>query len=134
MSFKMNSDIHGLLGLNKKHSTPDTPVFEKNLGQSWGYAEMDRTVTINKKLSNKQKDEAVKHEKLHVLQMRQGKTWYDTNNVYYKPKKNQPIEVYKRVGNGMIIKGKKVDFGDPKNNPIEKEVYNKTKYYPKKIK
>lgn len=65
--------------------------------------------------------------------MRSGRSWYDNNNVYFKPKKDEPIQVFKRVGDGMIIKGKKMKYGDP-NNPIEKEVYDKTKVYPTKIK
>ena len=129
----MKSSISGLLGINEEHSTPDIPVFEKNLKGTWGYAELDRTVTINSKLNKKQKADAAEHEKLHVLQMRQGKTWYDSNNVCFKPEKNEPIQVYKRVADGMIIKGQKIKYGDP-DNPIEKEVYNKTKVYPTKIK
>lgn len=129
----MKNSIPGLLGINEKHSTPDIPVFEKDLGDSWGHAEIDRTVTINKNLNPKQKAAAAEHEKLHIMQMRQGKTWYDSKNVYFKPEKDEPIQVYKRVGDGMIIKGQKVEYGDTKN-PIEKEVYNKTKVYPTKIK
>ena len=128
----MKTDIPELLGINEKHSTPDTPVFEKNLGGSWGYADMDRTITINSKLNEKQKKEAVKHEKLHVMQMRKGEAWFDSNNVYHQPKKDEPIQVYPRVGNGMIVKGKVMKLGDP-NNPIEKPVYNKTKFFPTKI-
>ena len=128
----MKTDIPGLLGINEKHSTPDTPVFEKNLGGSWGYADMDRTITINSKLNEKQKEEAVKHEKLHVLQMRKGEAWFDENNVYHHPKKDEPIQVYPRVGGGMLVKGKVMKLGDP-NNPIEKPIYDKTKFFATKI-
>ena len=133
MGYKMKSSIPGLLGINEEHSTPDTPVFEKKLGSSWGHAEMDRTITINKDLNDKQKADVVEHEKEHIIQMRSGRSWYDNNNVYFKPKKDEPVQVFKRVGDGMIIKGKKMKYGDP-NNPIEKEVYDKTKVYPTKIK
>ena len=51
MGYKMKSSIPGLLGVNEKHSTPDVPVFEKDLGESWGHADMDRTITINKNLN-----------------------------------------------------------------------------------
>jgi len=81
MGYKMKTSIPAMLGMNEKYSTPDVPVFEKNLGKAWGYADLDRTVTINKNLNDKQKEQAVRHEKLHVLQMRQGKTWYDSKNV-----------------------------------------------------
>ena len=128
----MKTNIPGLLGMNEEHSTPDVPVFEKNLGKAWGYADMDRTVTINSKLNEDQKKEAVKHEKLHVMQMRKGEAWFDSNNVYHQPKKDEPVQVYPRVGNGMIVKGKVISIGDPKN-PIEKPIYNKTNYFPTKL-
>ena len=101
----MKTNIPGLLGMNEEHSTLDIPVFEKNLGKAWGYADMDRTVTINSKLNEDQKEEAVKHEKLHVMQMKKGEAWFDSNNVYHQPKKDEPVQVYPRVGNGMIVKG-----------------------------
>tara|TARA_R100001509_G_scaffold12275_2_gene6338 strand:+ start:250 stop:651 length:402 start_codon:yes stop_codon:yes gene_type:complete len=132
MGYKMRSSISGLLGINEKFSTPDVPVFEKNLSDSWGYADMDRTITINSKLNEKQKADAVEHEREHVLQMRKGEAWYDQNNIYHKPKNNEAIQVYKRVGEGMIVKGMKMELGDP-NNPIEKPVYEKTKTYPTKL-
>ena len=125
----MKTNIPGLLGLNEEHSTIDTPVFEKKLSsKTWGWADMDRTITINKKLNDKQKADAVEHEKLHVLQMRQGEAWFDINNVYHKPKKDESIQVYPRVGNGMVVKGKVIKLGDP-NNPIEKPIYSQTKKY-----
>jgi len=132
MGYKMKTNIPGLLGINEELSTPDVPVFEKNLGKAWGYADMDRTVTINSKLNEDQKEEAVKHEKLHVMQMRKGEAWFDSNNVYHQPKKDEPVQVYPRVGNGMIVKGKVMSIGDPEN-PIEKPIYNKTNYFPTKL-
>jgi len=129
----MKTSIPGLLGMNEEHSTPDIPVFEKDLGKAWGYAELDRSVTINKNLTDKQKEIASRHEKLHVLQMRQGKTWYDSKNVYHKPTKGSPILKYKRIGDKMLVGGKAMHVGDPKN-PIEKEVYDQTGEYPTPIK
>jgi hypothetical protein len=132
MGYKMKTNIPGLLGMNEEHSTLDIPVFEKNLGKAWGYADMDRTVTINSKLNEDQKEEAVKHEKLHVMQMKKGEAWFDSNNVYHQPKKDEPVQVYPRVGNGMIVKGEVISIGDPEN-PIEKPIYNKTNYFPTKL-
>ena len=34
----MKSSIPDMLGMNEEHSTPDVPVFEKDLGKAWGYA------------------------------------------------------------------------------------------------
>ena len=129
----MKSSIPDMLGMNEEHSTPDVPVFEKDLGKAWGYANLDRTVTINSKLNEDQKEEAVKHEKLHVMQMRKGEAWFDSNNVYHKPTKGSPILKYKRIGDKMLVGGKAMHVGDPKN-PIEKEVYEQTGEYPTPIK
>jgi len=132
MGYKMKTNIPGLLGLNEDHSTPDTPVFESNLGNAWGYANMDRTIHINSKLTDQQKEKAVEHEKEHVLQMRKGEAWFDNNNVYHQPDKSKPIQTYTRVGNGILVKGKVIPNGHP-NNPIEKPVYSKTGYKPTKL-
>ena len=64
--------------------------------------------------------------------MRKGEAWFDSNNVYHQPKKNEPIQVYPRIGNGMIVKGEIMKVGDPEN-PIEKPIYNKTNYFPTKL-
>ena len=128
----MKTNIPGLLGLNEEHSTPDIPVFEKNLGGSWGYADMDRTVHINSKLNEKQKKEAVDHEREHIFQMRSGEAWFDSNNVYHHPNKSEPIQTYKRIGNGILVKDKVIPNGNLQN-PIEKPVYNKTGFKPTKL-
>jgi len=126
MGYKMKTNIPGLLGLNEEHSTIDTPVFEKNLSsKTWGWADMDRTITINKKLNDQQKADAVEHENEHVLQMRSGEAWFDGNNVYHHPDKSKPIQSYTRVGNGIIVKNNIIPLGHPKS-PVEKDVYKKT--------
>jgi len=132
MGYKMKTDIPGLLGINEEHSTPDTPVFESNLGGVWGYALMDRTIHINKKLNEKQKEKAVEHEREHVLQMRKGETWYDMNKVYHHPDKSKPIQTYLRIGDGILVKGKVIPNGHSEN-PVEKTVYAKTGYKPTKL-
>ena len=62
MGYKMKTNIHSLLGINKELSTYDTPVFEKNLGDAWGVANNDRTIFVNSKLSKKNKKYAAEHE------------------------------------------------------------------------
>ena len=128
----MKTDIPGLLGINEELSTPDIPVFEKNLGGAWGYTNMDRTIHINKKLNDQQKEKAVEHEKLHVMQMRSGEAWFDSNNVYHQPDKSKPIQTYLRIGNGILVKGKVIPNGHSEN-PIEKPVYKKTGFKPTKL-
>ena len=130
MGYKMRSSIPEILGINEELSTPDVPVFEKNLGKAWGYAKMDRTIEINSKLDDNEKKHVHEHEMEHVMQMRRGEAWYDNNNVYHKPSLSEPVQVFKRVGGGFLVNGKKMETGDPKN-PIEKPVYNKTGYYAK---
>ena len=128
----MKTNISEMLGLNKELSTPDVPVFEENLGGSWGYANMDRTIHINNKLNNHQKKKAVEHEKEHIMQMRKGEAWFDSNNVYHQPDKSKPIQTYKRVGNGILVKGKVIPNGH-EQSPIEKPVYNTRGFKPTKL-
>ena len=128
----MKTNISEMLGLNEKLSTPDVPVFEENLGGSWGYANMDRTIHINNKLNNYQKKKAFEHEKEHIMQMRKGEAWFDSNNVYHQPDKSKPIQTYKRVGNGILVKGKVIPNGH-EESPIEKPVYNITGFKPTKL-
>tara|TARA_R110002020_G_scaffold78940_3_gene198192 strand:+ start:300 stop:704 length:405 start_codon:yes stop_codon:yes gene_type:complete len=133
MGYTMKTNIPGLLGLNEEHSTLDTPVFEKNLSsKTWGYADMDRTITINKKLNSKQKADAVEHENEHVMQMRRGEAWFDSNNVYHQPDKSKPINKYARIGDGMLVKNTIIPVGHAAS-PVEKDVYNKTKKHPVKL-
>ena len=126
--YKMETNIPSLLDLNEELSSLDIPVFEKKLvGSAGGWANMDRTIIINSKLNKKEKADVVEHEKEHVLQMRKGEAWYDSNNVYHKPNLGDPIQTYKRVGDHwMVVNGKIIALGD-KNNPVEKSIYNKTK-------
>jgi len=132
MGYKMKTNISEMLGLNEELSTPDVPVFEENLGGSWGYANMDRTIHINNKLNNYQKKKAVEHEKEHIMQMRKGEAWFDSNNVYHQPDKSKPIQTYKRVGSGILVKGRVIPNGH-KQSPIEKPVYNTTGFKPTKL-
>ena len=119
--YSMKSDIHSLLGLNKELSTYSVPVFEKNLGDVWGVANMDRTIYINKDLSNKNKREAAQHEAMHVLQMRQGKVSYDNKNIYWR---ETPMSGIQKIARSSIKEGKR-------SLPWEKEIYDKTKTYAK---
>ena len=117
----MKSDIHSLLGLNKELSTYSVPVFEKQLGDVWGTANMDRTIYIDKDLSNKDKRAAAQHEAMHILQMRKGKVAYDNKNIYWR---ETPMSGIQKIARCNIKEGKP-------SLPWEKEVYDKTKTYAK---
>jgi hypothetical protein len=67
------------------------------------------TILINKYLSPAKVKEVIKHEKVHIDQIKRGDLDYDDNNVYWKGKK------YSR---------KNIKEG-AKNLPWEKEAYNK---------
>ena len=121
MGYKMKTDIPGLLGINEKHSTPDTPVFEKNLGSAWGVANNDRTIFVNSKLSKKNKKHAAEHEHLHVMQMRMGLVNYDNKNIYFRNTLFEPLKKYAR---------KNIQAGKT-TLPWEKQVYDITKKYVK---
>jgi|TARA_R110000787_G_scaffold282632_1_gene394606 hypothetical protein len=105
-----------LFGINKEESTHDTPVFEKNLeGGVQAEANRDGTIFVQKGLSKNEISEAVKHEKVHIDQMRQGRLQYDENTVTWKKDTRSPARVYKRLT---------MNEGDP-NFEWEKEAYKK---------
>mgnify|MGYP003656633777 FL=1 len=96
MSFKLK-DKSTLFGYDKQTSTFDTPVFEKDLGeQVMAEANRDGTIFINKGLSAKQKEDAIKHEKVHLDQMHQNRLDYNKDEVIWKRDTKSPMKVYKR--------------------------------------
>ena len=102
MGFKLR-EFSDLVGINKETSTYGTPVFSKNLdGEILGEANNDGTIFIDKSLKGKAKQEAVRHEKVHLDQMAQGRLHYDDNTVTWKKDTKSPARVYKRI-NGQLI-------------------------------
>ena len=96
MPFKLK-DKSTLFGYDKQTSTFDAPVFEKDLGgQVMAEANRDGTIFIDKGLSPKQKDEAVRHEKVHLNQMHQNRLDYTEDSVIWKRDTRSPARVYKR--------------------------------------
>ena len=86
MAFKMKT-IAQLLGLSEKYSKPSSVVLEKNLPPGvMGEIDGNGTITIDGRLSEKQKAKTVAHERGHLKQIRTGVLRFDTNNYYYKPK------------------------------------------------
>lgn len=115
--------IPELLGFNAKHSERKSMVFEKELPKGvWGMIDMNGVIEINKNLNKKQKAEAVKHERMHLQQIKDGVLKFDSNNYYYKPNKSGPTK---------IIPNEKIDTRSrklPWEASVEKAMrYHKTK-------
>lgn len=115
--FKLKNK-EALFGINKEASEHGTPVFEKNLdGGIMAEANRDGTIFVQKGMSQKQINDAVAHEKVHLEQMGQGKLAYTNDHVMWKPTTKSPMKMYNR---SIMAEGAKM-------LPWEKEAYNKTK-------
>jgi hypothetical protein len=98
------------MGYKMKRFREESPVLKVDLPDGINAkAEKDGTILVDKKLKGKKLHTAVKHEKVHMDQMKRGDLDYDDSNVYWKGK------TYSR--NEMME-------GD-KNLPWEKEAYKK---------
>ena len=90
----------------------ETPVYYVDMEEGvLGKANNNGTIIVDENLSPLEAKEVVKHERVHIDQMRRGDLDYDDKNVYWK---------------GRIIPRASIKEGD-KNLPWEKEAYNKCK-------
>ena len=104
--------IAQLLCLSEKHSKPSSVVFEKNLPKNvLGEIDMNGVITIDGRMTEKQKAKTVAHERGHLKQIRTGVLHFDTNNYYYKKTGRKPL----------IIPNSQIDPRD-RNLPWEKEL------------
>lgn len=108
MAFKIKSPFH----------IDNTPIYfvdeEKGV---LGRANMNGTITVNKDVKSPAKiKEIIKHEKVHIDQIKTGKLAYDNENIYHRKSGKGKWNVKKR--------GK--DDGS-KSTWWEKEAYNKNK-------
>ena len=99
------------------YNIDNTPIyFVEEEDGVLGRANMNGSITINSKVkSPNQVKEIIKHEKVHIDQMKDGRLAYDDNNIYHR-----------KSGKGKWSKVKrnnKVD-GSP-SSWWEKEAYNK---------
>jgi len=71
------------------YSCNTTPTYNADLGDSiLGKANNNGTILVNKNIKDpKQIDKVVKHESVHIDQMKRGDLNYDEKNVYWKGKK-----------------------------------------------
>ena len=115
--FKLK-DKSTLFGINKEASEFGTPVFEKKLEDGvQAEANRDGTIFVRKGMSQKQINDAVEHEKVHLEQMAQGKLDYTNDTVMWKRDTKSPARVYTRQS---MAEG-------AKQLPWEAEAYRRTK-------
>jgi hypothetical protein len=104
MAFKMNGAPYG---------GDNTPIYHVDMEDGvLGKANNNGTIIINKDINDvKQIDDVIKHEKVHIDQMKRGDLNYDDKYVYWKGKKYSRAQMKEGA----------------KNLPWEKEAYTKTK-------
>ena len=103
MAFKMNP---------APFQMNETPVYYVDMEDGvLGKANNNGTIIIDQNLSPLQAKKVIKHEQVHIDQMRRGDLDYDDKNVYWM---------------GRVIPRSSIKEGD-KNLPWEKEAYNKYK-------
>jgi hypothetical protein len=80
MAFKLN---------NPPYSLDNTPVYHVPLEEGiLGKADRNGSILINKDITDpKQEQDVIKHESVHVDQMKRGDLDYDDKYVYWKGKK-----------------------------------------------
>jgi hypothetical protein len=103
MSFKMKMG---------KLSMDNTPIYQIDEEDGiMGRANKNGSITLNKNLSPLEQEDVIKHEKVHLDQMKRGDLDYDDKYVYWK---------------GKRMPRSKMDEG-AKNLPWEKEAYKANK-------
>ena len=79
MAFKLN---------NPPYKLPETPIYHVSMEDGvLGKANRNGTIILNEKMDPKQAKEVIKHEMVHIDQMRRGDLEYDDKYVYWKGKK-----------------------------------------------
>lgn len=79
MAFKLN---------NPPYKLPETPIYYVNMEDGvLGKANRNGTIILNEKMDPKQAKQVIKHEMVHIDQMRRGDLDYDDKYVYWKGKK-----------------------------------------------
>ena len=73
--------------LNAPFPIDNTPIYHVDMEDDvMGKANNNGTIIINKDLNPKMLDKVVKHEMVHIDQMKRGDLDYDDKNVYWKGK------------------------------------------------
>lgn len=91
-----------------KLSMDNTPIYEIDEEEGvMGRANKNGSITLNKNLSPLEKEDVIRHEKVHLDQMERGDLDYDDKYVYWKGKRYPRSEMEEGA----------------KNLPWEKEAY-----------
>ena len=94
--------------INPPYPIDNTPIYHVDMEDDvMGKANNNGTIIINKDLDPKMLDKVVKHEMVHIDQMKRGDLDYDDKNVYWK---------------GKVYPRSKMNEG-AKNLPWEDEAY-----------
>lgn len=97
---------------NPPYTYDNTPVYYVSMEDGvLGKANNNGTIIVNENISPLKAAEVIKHEQVHIDQMRRGDLDYDDKNVYWK---------------GKVIPRAKINEGS-KDLPWEKEAYKKSK-------
>ena len=92
------------------YPTFTTPIYHKDMDDNTlGLANNNGTILVNEDASPVREKDIIKHEMVHINQMKRGDLDYDNKNVYWK---------------GKIYPRSKMKEG-AKNLPWEMEAYNK---------
>ncbi len=75
---------------------------------------MNGVITIDGRMTEKQKASTVAHERGHLKQIRTGVLRFDTNNYYYKPKLSYGFGLKKITNNALI----NLEYAIPYTAPI----------------
>ena len=71
-----------------KLSIDNTPIYQIDTEEGvMGQANDNGSIVVDKNLSPKEQEDVVKHEKVHLDQMKRGDLEYDDTNVIWKGKK-----------------------------------------------
>ena len=96
--------------LNPPFPIDNTPIYHVDMEEGvMGKANNNGTIIINKDLDPKMLDKVVKHEMVHIDQMKRGDLDYDDKYVYWKGKKYSRAQMQEGA----------------KNLPWEAEAYKK---------
>ena len=95
-----------------KLSIDNTPVYQTDTDEGvMGQANKNGTILVDKNLSKEEQEDVIRHEKVHLKQMKDGDLDYDDKYMYWKGKK---------------ISRSSIDEGD-KKLPWEIEAYKANK-------
>lgn len=73
--------------INPPYVVDNTPIHMVDLGKGvMGRTMKNGVILVNKKLSDKDIEKVIAHEKVHVNQFKNGSLYYDDKNVYWKGK------------------------------------------------